>query len=149
MRALVTLLLAAPLLLAACSDHQDDPTGPVTVPDVIAQPAVAALRSTAIDPSHTYRFETTCSADAGNSLVHISNDGVIGSIYVTCNSFTELGAAYGTTFSTYGVDIMMDPGGTVCSQGGLTRTGTFRCKSRKLSAGLTVVDEGVLPLGGR
>lgn len=145
MRALVTALLAAPLLLAACGDQQDLPTGPATVPDVVASPAVAAMRSAAIDPSHTYRFETTCSAGAGSSLVHISNDGVIGSIYVTCNSSTELGAAYGTTFSTYAVDITLDPGGTVCSQGALTRTGTFRCKSRKASAALTVVDEGVLP----
>src|SRR5690242_1731796 len=144
MRALVTALLAAPLLLAACGDNQDVPTGPATVPDVIAEPAMAAARSAAIDPSHTYRFETTCSAGAGNSLVHVSNDGVIGSIYVTCNLFTELGAAYGTTFSTYGVDITLDPGGTVCSQGGQTRVGTFRCKSRKQSASLTVVDEGVI-----
>jgi hypothetical protein len=34
-----------------------------------------------------------CSAGAGNSLIHVSNDGVIGSIYVGCNSSTELGAA--------------------------------------------------------
>ncbi|HET7470152.1 MAG TPA: hypothetical protein VFJ81_10775 [Gemmatimonadales bacterium] len=144
MRALVIALFAIPLLLAACGDHQDFPAGPATVPDVVPAMASAALRSAAIDPSHTYRFETTCSAGAGNSLIHISNDGVIGSLYVTCNSFTELGAAYGTTFSTYGVDITLDPGGTVCSQPGLTRTGTVRCKSRKLSAALTVVDEGVL-----
>src|SRR5690349_1203820 len=65
MRALVTALLAAPLLLAACGDNQDVPTGPATVPDVIAEPAMAAARSAAIDPSHTYRFETTCSAGAG------------------------------------------------------------------------------------
>ena len=146
MRALVTaLLVATPLLLAGCGDQQEAPTGPATVPDMVSPTAVAALRSTAIDPSHTYRFETTCSAGAGNSLVHISNDGAIGSIYVTCNSSTELGMAYGTTFSTYGVDITLDPGGTVCSQGGLTRTGTFRCKSRKYTAALTVVDEGVVP----
>ena len=144
MRVLVTAtLVAIPLLLAACSDRQDSPTGPATVPDVIAM-AVAPARSAAIDPSHTYRFETTCSAGAGNSLVHISNNGVIGSIYVTCNSSTELGAAYGTTFSTYGVDITLAPSGNVCSQTGLTRTGTFRCKARKFSAALTVVDEGVL-----
>jgi hypothetical protein len=144
MRALITAFLAAPLLLAACGDHEDGATGPATVPDVVPAMAVAALRSAAIDPSHTYRFETTCSAGAGNSLIHISNDGVIGSLYVGCNSSTELGAAYGTTFSTYGVDITLDPGGTVCNQGGLVRTGTFRCKARKSSATLTVVDEGVI-----
>jgi hypothetical protein len=146
MRALVIALFAAPLLFAACSDHQDAPTGPATVPDMAPAMALSATRSAAIDPSHTYRFETTCSAGAGNSLVHISNDGVIGSIYVTCNSSTELGAAYGTTFSTYGVDITLDPAGTTCNWAGLTRTGTFRCKARKNSAALTVVDEGVLPL---
>ena len=145
MRAPITaLLVATPLLLAGCGDRQEAPTGPGTVPDMVSPATVAALRSTAIDPSHTYRFETTCSAGAENSLVHISNDGAIGSIYVTCNSFTELGAAYGTTFSTYGVDITLDPSGTVCSQAGLIRTGTVRCKARKASAALTVVDEGVI-----
>ncbi len=145
MRALITALLAIPLLLAGCSDHQEPPTGPATVPDMAPAMAVSASRSAAIDPSHTYRFETTCSAGAGSSLIHISHDGVIGSIYVTCNSSTELGAAYGTTFSTYGVDITVDPTGNVCSQTGLTRTGTFRCRARKYSAELTVVDEGVIP----
>ena len=90
MRALVIALLAAPLLLAGCGDHQEGPTGPATVPDVISAATVAAARSTAID-------------------------------------------------------IIMEPGGPVCSQSGLIRTGTYRCKSRKLSAGVTVVDEGVVP----
>jgi len=106
--------------------------------------SIVSQRSANIDPSHTYRFETTCSNGAGNSLIHISNDGVIGSLYVGCNSSTELGAAYGTTFSTYGVDSTLDPSGTVCSQSGLVRTGTYRCKARKSSASLKVVDEGVI-----
>jgi hypothetical protein len=144
MRTLVTALLTAPLLLVACGDHQNIPTGPATVPDMVPSLAAAAQRATTIDPSHTYRFETTCSNGAGNSLLHISNDGVIGSLYVGCNSSTELGGAYGTTFSTYGVDITLDPSGTVCSQTGLVKTGTYRCKARKSSASVTVVDEGVV-----
>ena len=47
MRALVIALLAAPLLLAACGDQQDAPTGPATVPDVVAFSAVAASGSDA------------------------------------------------------------------------------------------------------
>ena len=84
MRALLTALLAtAPLLLAGCGDHQDAPTGPATVPDMVSPTAVGALRSTAIDPSRTSA-----------------------------------------------ADITLGQGGTVCSQIGLVRTGTFRCKSR-------------------
>jgi hypothetical protein len=46
-----------------------------------------------IDPSHTCRFDFTSSAAAAaNSLVHFTDDGVIGSVNVTCNSWTELGA---------------------------------------------------------
>lgn len=151
MRALAATLLAAfaaPLLLAACSGDQAPLTGPATVPDLAPAMAVSASRSAPIDPSHTYRFDFTCSAAAAaNSLVHITNDGVIGSINVTCNSGTELGAAYGTTFGSYGVEITLDsPTPKVCTQASTTRTGTFRCKSQKYSAALTVTDEGVLPI---
>lgn len=36
------------------------------------------------------------------------------------------------------------PDGKVCSQGGVTTTGIFRCRSQKYSATLTVTDEGVV-----
>jgi hypothetical protein len=65
--------------------------------------ALSASRTVPIQASHTYRFDFACSAAAAaNSLVHITNDGAIGSIYVTCNSGTELGMAYGTAFSNSG-----------------------------------------------
>ena len=139
--------VAALLFLVGCSGDPTSPTPPATVPDVIAAPSMAysAARSTPIDPSHTYRFAFSCSASAGNSLVHISNDGNIGNINVTCNSSTELGAAYGSTFSNYGVDITLSPSGKVCSVPGVTTTGTYRCKSQKYSASLTVSDEGIVP----
>ena len=139
--------IAALLFLVGCNGDQTSPT-PATVPDVIAAPSMgySAARSTPLDPSHTYRFAFACSGAAGNSLVHITNDGTIGSINVTCNSSTELGAAYGSTFSNYGVDITLAPSGKICSQTGVTTTGTYRCKSQKYSATLTVSDEGVVPI---
>ena len=138
--------VAVLLFLVGCNGDQTSPT-PATVPDVIAAPSMAysAARSAPLDPSHTYRFAFACSAAAGNSMVHITNDGTIGSINVTCNSSTELGAAYGSTFSNYGVDITLSPSGKVCSQTRVTTTGTYRCKSQRYSATLTVSDEGVVP----
>ena len=150
MRALAVTFLAAcaaPLLLVACNGDPAAPTAPATVPDMAPAMAVSASRSAPIDPSHTYRFDFACSAGATNSLVHLTDDGVIGSTNVTCNSWTELGAAYGTTFGSYGVEITLDaPASKVCTQAGMTRTGAFRCKSQKYSAVLTVTDEGVLPI---
>ena len=139
--------LAASLLLVACSGDQASPTAPTAAPAM----ALSASRTVPIQASHTYRFDFACSAAAAaNSLVHITNDGAIGSIYVTCNSGTELGMAYGTAFSNFGVDITLDsPAGVkVCTQEGLTRTVTFKCRSQKYSASLTVTDEGELPIGG-
>jgi hypothetical protein len=145
--ATIVATVAALLFLVGCTGDQTSPTPPATVPDVIAAPSMAssAARSTPLDPSHTYRFAFACSAGAGNSIVHITNDGTIGSINVACNSSTELGAAYGSTFSNYGVDITLSPSGKLCSQTGVTFTGTYRCKAQKYSATLTVSDEGVLP----
>jgi len=146
MRPLVATLLAAlaaPLLLVACSGDQASPTAP----DMAPATALSASRSVPLDPSHTYRFGFACSAAAPNSIVHITNDGNIGSINVPCNSSTELGMAYGSTFSNFGFEVTLDsPAGVkVCSQAGVTRTGTFKCRSQKYLATLTVTDEGVLP----
>ena len=151
--ATLVAIVAALLFLVGCNGDQTAPTPPATVPDVIAvadviavpSMAYSAARSTPLDPSHTYRFAFACSAAAGNSLVHITNDGTIGSINVTCNSATELGAAFGSTFSNYGVEITIASSGKVCSWTGVTTTGTYRCKSQKYSAMLTVSDEEVLP----
>jgi hypothetical protein len=111
--------------------------------------ALSASRSGALDPSHTYRFGFGCSAAAPNSMVHITNDGSIGSINVPCNTSTELGMAYGSTFSNFGFEVTLDsPAGKVCSQAGVTRTGVFKCRSQKYAAVLTVTDEGALPIGG-
>jgi hypothetical protein len=119
MRPLAALLLAAlaaPLLLAGCAADRHP------LPARTACPTTR--RSAAIDPSHTYRFGFGCTGAAANSLVHITTDGVIGSINVTCNSSTELGAAYGSTFGTFGYEITLDgPAGKVCSLAGVTRTG--------------------------
>jgi hypothetical protein len=152
MRPLVATLLAAlaaPLLLVGCNGDHAPPTAPDLVPfPPNLHPAWEASpsRSAALDPSHTYRFGFGCSAAAGNSLVHITNDGTIGSINVTCNSSTELGMAYGSAFSNFGVEITVDaPAGKVCSQVGVTRTGTFKCRSGKYAAVLTVTDEGAVP----
>ena len=148
MRPLVATLLAAlaaPLLLAACSGDQASPTAP----DMAPATALSASRSASLDPSHTYRFGFGCSAAAPNSMVHITNDGSIGSIYVPCNTSTELGMAYGSTFSNFGFEVTLDsPAGKVCRQAGVTRTGVFKCRSQKYAAVLTVTDEGALPIGG-
>lgn len=149
--------IAAPLLLAGCTGDQVPSTAPELVPDPspvreVDLPlalAVSGTRSAPIEPSHTYRFDFACSAAAPNSLVHITNDGAIGSLNVPCNSSTELGMAYGTAFGSYGAEITLDwPDGKVCSVAGQTRTGTFKCRSRKYVATLTVTDEGELPIGG-
>jgi len=149
MRPLVATLLAAlaaPLLLVACSGDQASPTAP----DMTPATALSASRSGALDPSHTYRFGFGCSAAAPNSMVHITNDGNIGSIYVPCNTSTELGMAYGSTFSNFGFEVTLDSpaGAKVCSQVGVTGTGVFKCRSQKYAAVLTVTDEGALPIGG-
>ena len=148
MRPLVATLvaaLAAPLLLVACSGVQSSPTAPDMAPATALSPSGAA----ALDPSHTYRFGFGCSAAAPNSMVHITNDGNLGSINLLCNSSTELGMAYGSTFSNFGFEITLDsPAGKVCSQVGVTRTGVFKCRSQKYAAVLTVTDEGALPIGG-
>jgi hypothetical protein len=148
MRPLVATLLAAlaaPLLLVACSGDQASPTAP----DMTPATALSASRSAALDPSHTYRFGFGCSAAAPNSMVHITNDGSIGSLNLPCGSWTELGMAYGSTFSNFGFEVTLDsPAGKVCSQAGVTRTGVFKCRSQKYAAVLTVTDEGALPIGG-
>jgi hypothetical protein len=145
MRALVAMLLAAltaPLLLVACNGDQTSPT-PATSPDIAPAMALSANRSVALDPSHTYLFSFACSAAAPNSLVTITT---VGNINITCNSWTEIGAANLSPFSTFAYGITLDvPGAKVCSEEVVTTTGTFRCKSRKYSATLTVTDEGVVP----
>ena len=83
MRPFVATLVAAfaaPLLLVACSGDQSSPTAPASVPDLAPAAAVSASGSDALDPSHTYRFGFGCSAAASNSMVHITNDGNLGSI---------------------------------------------------------------------
>jgi hypothetical protein len=137
--------LAAPLLLVGCSGDQASPTAP----DMAPATTLSASGSAALDPSHTYRFGFGCSAAAPNSMVHITNDGSIGSINLPCNTSTELGMAYGSTFSNFGFEVTLDsPAGKVCSQAGVTRTGVFKCRSQKYAAVLTVTDEGALPIGG-
>jgi hypothetical protein len=136
------VVLATPLLLVGCSG---DPTSP-TAPDMTPATALSASGSGALDPSHTYRFGFGCSAAAPNSMVHITNDGSIGSINLPCGAWTELGMAYGSTFSNFGFEVTLDPpAGKVCSQAGVTRTGVFKCRSQKYAAVLTVTDEGVVP----
>ena len=149
MRPLVATLLAAlaaPLLLVACSGDQASPTAP----DMTPATALSASRSGALDPSHTYRFGFGCSAAAPNSMVHITNGGSIGSLNLPCGSWTELGMAYGSTFSNFGFEVTLEllAGAKVCSQAGVTRTGVFKCRSQKYAAVLTVTDEGALPIGG-
>ena len=160
MRSLRRTLLAAltaPLLLAGCNADPAAPADPEFVPDhapvrQVDPPlalATSGTRAAPIEPSHTYRFGFTCSGSAPNSLVHITNDGAIGNIYVPCNTSTELGMAYGTAFGTYGVEITLDgPDGKVCSVAAQTQTGAFKCRSKKYVATLTVTDEGELPIGG-
>ena len=139
MRALVATLLAAlaPLLIVACSGDQ------ATAPDMAPAMAVSASQSVALDPSHTYLFSFTCSAAAPNSLVTVTT---VGNTNITCNSWTEIGAANLSPFSAFAYGITLDvPGSKVCSEEVVTTTGTFRCKAQKYSATLKVTDEGVLP----
>ena len=141
MRPLLVTFLAAltgPLLLVACSGDQTAPTAPTTAPAMV----VSASRSIPLDPSHTYRFDFACSAAVPNSLVSITT---VGTINVTCNSWTEVGMANLSPFNNFAYSITLDPAGKVCSQAGVTTTGTFRCRSKKSSAMLTVTDEGVVP----
>lgn len=143
MRALTALLgcLTIPLLLVACSGEQSLATAPTTVSGL----ALSASRTAPLDPSHTYRFTTTCSSAAPNSLVTITTATNIPRISVTCDSWTELGAAYGTAFSEFGYEVSLDsPAGKVCSEAGMTTTGTFKCRSQKYTAAFTVTDEGVV-----
>jgi hypothetical protein len=133
--------LSIPLLLLACNDH----SSPLTAPDV-PELAAAAPRRAPLDPGHTYRFDFTCGsvAAAANSVAWILTDTNIPRIGVTCNSWTELGMAYGTSFAQFGYEITPENGAPACSDAGLTTTGSSRCKARKYSATLTVTDEGVV-----
>ena len=138
-----TTLLAAlsiPLLLIACNDRPSPITGPET-PEL-----AAAARRARLDPGHTYRFDFTCGSGAAtaNSVGWIITDTNIPRLGITCNSSTEMGMAYGTAFAQFGYEITPEDGAPVCSQAGLTTTGSYRCKARRYSATLTVTDEGVL-----
>jgi hypothetical protein len=78
-------------------------------------------------------------------MVSITTATNIPRINVTCNSSTELGAAYGTAFGEFGWEISLgSPSAKECGATGVTTTGTFRCKSQKYAATLTVTDEGIL-----
>lgn len=135
--------LSIPLLLIACNDHPS----PITGPDTPAAPEFAAAsRRESLDPGHTYRFDFTCGSGAAatNSVGWIITETNIPRLGVTCNSSTELGMAYGTAFAEFAYEITPEEGAPVCSQAGLTTTGTYRCKARKYTAALTVTDEGVL-----
>ena len=132
--------LGIPLLLLACNDH----SSPTTAPDV--PELAAAARRAPLDPGHSYRFDFACGSAAGaaNSVVWILTDTNIPRIGVTCNSWTELGMAYGTSFAEFGYEFTPENSAPVCSVAGLTTTGTYRCKARKYAATLTVTDEGVV-----
>jgi hypothetical protein len=132
--------LSVPLLLLACNDHP----APMTAPD--APELAAAPRRAPLDPGHTYRFEFTCgnAAASSNSIGWVFTDTNIPRIGITCNSWTELGMAYGTSFAQFGYEIAPENAAPVCSEAGLAVTGTYRCKARKYTASLTVTDEGVV-----
>jgi len=139
-----TTLLASlgiPFLLIACNDRPSPITGPDT-PEL-----AAASRRAPLDPGHTYRFDFTCgsAAAAANSVGWIITATNIPRLGVTCNSSTELGMAYGTAFAEFAYEITPEDGTPVCSEAGLTTTGSYRCKARRYTAALTVTDEGVLP----
>jgi hypothetical protein len=133
--------LSIPLLLLACNDH----SSPITAPDAPAL-AAAAPRRAPLDPGHTYRFDFACgsAASAASSLMWILTETNIPRIGVTCNSFTEMGMENGTPFAQFGYEIAPEDGAAVCSNAGVTTTGTYRCKARKYTATLTVTDEGVV-----
>ena len=132
---------SVPLLLIGCNDHPS----PITGPD--APELAAASKRAPLDPGHTYRFEFTCgsSASAANSVAWIITATNIPRLGVTCNSSTELGMAYGTSFAEFGYEITPENGTPACSAAGLTTTGSYRCRARKYTAALSVTDEGVLP----
>lgn len=133
--------LGIPLLLIACNDRPS----PITGPD--APELAAASRRAPLDPGHTYRFDFTCgsAAAAANSVGWIITATNIPRLGVTCNSSTELGMAYGTAFAEFAYEITPEDGPPLCSEVGLTTTGSYRCKARRYTATLTVTDEGILP----
>jgi hypothetical protein len=141
MRLFPTILasLATPFLLVACGADGSLPSAPTPAPDL----AVGASRAAPLDPTHIYRFSLSCSAAAANSIVSLTTNGPIN---VLCGGGgTELGPGllWGP-FTQFDYSIGLDsPDGKVCSQAGVTTTGTFRCRSQKYSATLTVTDEGV------
>ena len=133
--------LTIPLLLLACSEDQALPTGPAATADF----ALSEGKPVALDPSHTYRLGLTCSGAASGAQVSVITATNIPRIDFPCNSSTELGAAYGTAFSEFGYELSLgSPNGKVCSAAGVATTGSFKCRSRRYTATLTVIDDGVV-----
>ena len=131
--------LAAPLVLTGCGDDPS-PTAPTAAPALAASPT----RSVPFDPSHTYRFQTKCSAGAANSLVGITTSGTT---YVTCNSWTEIGALNNAPFYTFDYTIALAApadSAKLCSGLEVAGTGTFKCRSQRYWASVEVIDEGVV-----
>jgi hypothetical protein len=127
--------------LVGCSDDRAPATAPTWIPPL----ELTANRTVSLDPGHTYQFAFTCANAASGSMVSITTATNIPRINVTCNSATELGAAYGTAFNEFGYEISLgSPSVKDCGQAGVTTTGTYRCKAQKYSATLTVTDEGIL-----
>ena len=127
--------------LVGCSDDRAPATAPTWIPPL----ELTATRTVPLDPGHTYQFAFTCSNAASGSIVSITTATNIPRINVTCNSSTELGAAYGTAFGEFGWEISLgSPSGKPCGATGVTTTGTFRCKLQKYAATLTVTDEGIV-----
>jgi hypothetical protein len=107
--------------------------------------ALSPSRAIPLDPSHTYRFETACSAVAANSLVSITT---VGKINIPCNTWTEIGAANLSPFDSFEYAIALAApadSAKICTQSGLTKTGTFKCRSQKYWMSFKVIDEGVIP----
>jgi hypothetical protein len=102
---------------------------------------VSLSKAATIDPSHTYRFTFTCSSGAANSEVTVYAGGPF---IMPCGSWTERGMAYGTSFLTFDYETRLQPAGQVCTQNEVAATGTYRCRSQKYAATLTVTDEGVV-----
>jgi hypothetical protein len=141
MRALATLLgyVAVPLFLAACSGDQSPATAP-TAPDV----ALSAAKPVALDPTHVYQFDVTCTNAAPSSMVIINTATTYPTTWVPCNGSFQLGPGISTPLTWYDYEIDLDsPNHLVCSRAGVTTTGTFKCKSQKYTATLTVTDKGV------
>jgi hypothetical protein len=142
MRPFVATLVAAfaaPLVLAACGNDAA-PTAPTAAPAL----AVSPTRSVPFDPSHTYRFQTRCSAGAANSLVSITTSWTIN---VPCNTWTQIGAINNAPFYTFDYTIALAApaeSAKLCSRLEVTGTGTFKCRSQKYWAALDVIDEGVV-----